>query len=78
MRNADDLTPASGRPGGSALQRRLQRSMVDRPLVLVVDDDPANLLVACEMLSFIGIKPLWGGDGALARQRHRRRSGEAW
>ena len=35
-------------------------------LVLVVDDDPINLLVASERLSFIGIKPLLGDDGAEA------------
>lgn len=62
---ADDLAPASGQPG-SALQRRLQRSMLDGLSVLVVDDDPVNLVVASQMLSSIGIKPLLGGDGAEA------------
>src|SRR5882724_9065423 len=37
-----------------------------RPLVLVVDDNPVNLMVASEMLSYCGIKPLLASDGAEA------------
>lgn len=33
------------------------------PLVLVVDDDPVHLMVASEMLSYCGIKPLLASDG---------------
>jgi CheY-like chemotaxis protein len=38
----------------------------ERPCVLVVDDDPVNLMLACEMLSFCGTKPLAAADGAEA------------
>jgi CheY-like chemotaxis protein len=37
-----------------------------RPLVLVVDDNPVNLMLASEMLSYCGIKPLLANDGAEA------------
>jgi CheY-like chemotaxis protein len=37
-----------------------------RPLVLVADDNPVNLMVASEMLSYCGIKPLLANDGAEA------------
>ena len=36
------------------------------PLVLVVDDNPVNLMVASEMLSYCGIKPLLASDGVEA------------
>ena len=46
------------------------------PLVLVVDDNPVNLMVASEMLSYCGIKPLLASDGveavAIACTRSRR------
>lgn len=38
----------------------------DRPLVLVVDDNPVSLEMASEMLSFCGIKPLLANDGVEA------------
>jgi CheY-like chemotaxis protein len=34
-----------------------------RPLVLVADDNPVNLMLASEMLSYCGIKPLLAKDG---------------
>lgn len=37
-----------------------------RPRVLVVDDDPVNLLVAGAMLARCGVDPLLAGDGAEA------------
>jgi len=37
-----------------------------RPLVLVVDDNPVNLAVASEMLSYCGVKPLLASDGVEA------------
>lgn len=65
MGTADDLAPARGR-SGATLQPWPQRSSVDRPLVLVVDDEPINRLVASNMLSSIGAQPLLGCDGAEA------------
>lgn len=38
----------------------------DHPCVLVVDDDPVNQMLASEMLSSLGIKPLLAADGAEA------------
>jgi len=39
---------------------------IDSPLVLVVDDDPFNLMVVTQWLSLMGIKPMVGADGAEA------------
>jgi CheY-like chemotaxis protein len=39
---------------------------VDRPVVLVADDSAANRMVAFELLSWMGIKPLLAADGAEA------------
>jgi CheY-like chemotaxis protein len=44
-------------------------STVGRPQVLVVDDDPVNLMVAARQLSFIGIDALLAVDGAEAVAR---------
>jgi CheY-like chemotaxis protein len=44
----------------------LKRPGIDRPLVLVVDDDPFNLMVAAQRLAPMGIKPLVAADGAEA------------
>jgi CheY-like chemotaxis protein len=38
----------------------------ERPVVLVADDNPANRMVAFELLSNMGIKPLLAADGAEA------------
>jgi len=38
----------------------------ERPVVLVADDSPANRMVAFELLSRMGIKPLLAADGAEA------------
>jgi CheY-like chemotaxis protein len=38
----------------------------DRPVVLVADDCPANRMLAFELLSCMGIKPLLAADGAEA------------
>jgi CheY-like chemotaxis protein len=65
MGSSTNLAPASARPGSPHLHG-LKRPGIDRPLVLVVDDDPVNLLVAGQSLSFMGIKPLQGADGAEA------------
>ena len=64
MGSSTNLARASA-PGSSHLDG-LKRAGIDRPLVLVVDDDPFNLMVASQRLSLMGIKPLVGADGAEA------------
>jgi len=55
---------ASTQVGSSDVHRRLRQPKIDGPLVLVVDDDPFNLMVASQRLSFMRIQPLLGADGA--------------
>jgi len=61
---AGDETP---QPGWSATSPPLDAEpRPDRPIVLVVDDNPVNLMLASEMLSFWRIQPLLAADGAEA------------
>jgi two-component system, sensor histidine kinase and response regulator len=60
-----DQQPARARPASFAPGRMRQQDL-DRPLVLVVDDNPVNLMVASALLSPMGIKPLLAADGAQA------------
>jgi CheY-like chemotaxis protein len=62
---ATNLARACARPGAPRLHG-LKRPGIDSPLVLVVDDDPFNQLVAAQRLSLMGIKPLLASDGAEA------------
>jgi CheY-like chemotaxis protein len=64
MGASSSLDPAGARPGSPL--RRLHHPSFDHALVLLVDDEPVNLIVASEMLSFIGIKPLMAANGAEA------------
>jgi CheY-like chemotaxis protein len=65
MGSSTNLARASARPGSPRLHE-LRRPGIDTPLILVVDDDPFNLMVAAQRLSFMGIKPMVGADGAEA------------
>ena len=65
MGSSTNLARASARPGSHHLQG-LKRAGIDSPLVLVVDDDPFNLMVVSQRLSLMGIKLLVGADGAEA------------
>jgi CheY-like chemotaxis protein len=55
----DHAAPANGRPVVTVARS-------ERPVVLVADDSPANRMVAFELLSRMGIKPLLAVDGAEA------------
>src|SRR5687767_3509863 len=55
----DDVASANG-------QRDATAGRPDRPVVLVADDSPANRMLAFELLSCMGIKPLLAADGAEA------------
>jgi len=57
--DVDDVFPANGRAA-------VTTARPDRPVVLVADDSPANRMVAFELLSCMGIKPLLAADGAEA------------
>ncbi len=59
-----DSARTSARPGSPD-----PMPMVAGPQVLVVDDDPVNLMVAAHQLSFIGINALLAVDGAEAVAR---------
>src|SRR5687768_1684479 len=61
---ADEAVPKSR--WSESLQLAHVSPLCDRPLVLVVDDNPANLMEASEMLSSLGIKALLAADGAEA------------
>ena len=65
MGASTNLARASARLGTPHM-RVLKRPGIDRPLVLVVDDDPFNLMVAAQRLALMGIKPLVAADGAEA------------
>jgi hypothetical protein len=65
MGASTNLARTSARSGAPHLHGP-KRPGIDRPLVLVVDDDPFNLMVAAQRLSLMGIKPLVGADGAEA------------
>lgn len=65
MGASSNLARASARPVLPHLDR-LRRPGIDSPLVLVVDDDPFNLMVVSQGLSLMGIRPLVGADGAEA------------
>jgi CheY-like chemotaxis protein len=64
MGASSSLAPAGAQPG--ALLRRLSQPSFEHVLVLLADDEPMNRMVASEMLSFMGIKPLLAADGAEA------------
>ena len=49
----------AGAPSGSPRLRGLKRPGIDSRLVLVVDDDPFNLMVAAQRLSFMGSSRSW-------------------
>ena len=55
----DHAAPTNGQPVVTAPRTQ-------RPVVLVADDSPANRMVAFELLSGMGIKPLLAADGAEA------------
>ena len=61
---------ASDSPGGSGWDTATlppdEEAGGRPPCVLVVDDDPLNRLLASEMLSLLGAKPLLAADGAEA------------
>jgi CheY-like chemotaxis protein len=65
MGAAVDPASAGARPASFSLGPTRQQDL-DRPLVLVVDDNPVNLMVASGLLSSMGIKPLLAADGAEA------------
>jgi CheY-like chemotaxis protein len=56
----------SGPPWSETLPSPVVAPIFVRPLVLVVDDNPVNLMVASEMLSYCGLEPLLASDGAEA------------
>ena len=61
----------SAQAGGPSVRASVAVPVASRPLldelrVLVVDDDPVNLMVAAEMLSSLGIEPLLAENGAQA------------
>jgi CheY-like chemotaxis protein len=70
MGASTNLAHASTRRGRPDPNGR-KRPNIDGPRVLVVDDDPFNLMVAAQRLSLMGIKPLLAADGAEAVARAR-------
>jgi len=65
MEASTGLARASARAGSPHLPEP-KRARIDSLLVLVVDDDPFNLMVTEQRLSSMGIKPLVRSDGAEA------------
>jgi CheY-like chemotaxis protein len=56
-------------PGAAVSETHLPWTTDDLPAglcVLVVDDNPVNLMLAAEMLAYLGVMPLLAADGAEA------------
>lgn len=60
------LIAGHAEPGWSATLPAHDGPSTDPPLILVVDDDPANRALASELLSCWGMKPLLAAGGAEA------------
>lgn len=55
------------RPGFDAAANPVDASLAEcAPRVMVVDDNPVNRMLACELLSLWGVKPLLAEDGSQA------------
>jgi CheY-like chemotaxis protein len=60
------LIASGAEPGWSVTLPAHDNPSSDRPLILVVDDDPVNRTLASELLSYWGMKPLLAAGGAEA------------